>query len=33
VAEAPAETTVYPGHGAPTTVGAETPWIERLPQS
>ena len=32
VAEAPAETTVYPGHGLPTTVGAETPWIEALPQ-
>ena len=32
VAEAPAETVVYPGHGAPTTIGAETPWIEALPQ-
>lgn len=31
VAEAPAETTVFPGHGAPTTIGAEAPWIERLP--
>lgn len=32
VAEAPANTVVYPGHGAPTTVGRETPWIEALPQ-
>jgi glyoxylase-like metal-dependent hydrolase (beta-lactamase superfamily II) len=31
VAEAPPETTVYPGHGLPTTIGAETPWIQLLP--
>lgn len=30
VAELPAETTVLPGHGAPTTIGAETPWIRLL---
>ena len=27
VAELPATTTVYPGHGATTTIGAEAPWI------
>jgi hydroxyacylglutathione hydrolase len=32
VAEAPANTVVYPGHGAPTTVGAETRWIAAIPQ-
>ena len=32
VAEAPEDTTVYPGHGLPTTVGAEMPWIAALPQ-
>ena len=32
VTEAPADTVVYPGHGAPTTVDKETPWIEALPQ-
>jgi hydroxyacylglutathione hydrolase len=26
----PTETTVYPGHGPPTTIGAEKAWIERL---
>ena len=26
----PATTTVMPGHGAPTTIGAETPWIRLL---
>lgn len=30
VAELPAETTVLPGHGAPTTIGAEAPWIRLL---
>ncbi len=30
VAELPAETTVLPGHGAPTTVGREAPWIHLL---
>lgn len=30
VAELPAETTVLPGHGAPTTIGAEAPWIQLL---
>jgi hydroxyacylglutathione hydrolase len=29
-AELPATTTVMPGHGAPTTIGAETPWIRLL---
>jgi glyoxylase-like metal-dependent hydrolase (beta-lactamase superfamily II) len=31
VAELPPDTTVLPGHGAATTVGAETPWIAQLP--
>ncbi|MFT4039121.1 MAG: MBL fold metallo-hydrolase [Thermomicrobiales bacterium] len=31
VAEAPAETTVYPGHGAPTTIAREAGWIARIP--
>lgn len=30
VAELPAATTVHPGHGASTTIGAETPWIRLL---
>lgn len=30
VAELPEETTVLPGHGASTTIGAETPWIRLL---
>jgi glyoxylase-like metal-dependent hydrolase (beta-lactamase superfamily II) len=30
VAELPPETTVYPGHGRTTTIGAETPWIRLL---
>ncbi|MFN8590472.1 MAG: MBL fold metallo-hydrolase [Thermomicrobiales bacterium] len=30
VAELPANTTVLPGHGEPTTIGAETSWIARL---
>jgi hydroxyacylglutathione hydrolase len=30
VAELPAEMIVYPGHGATTTIGAETPWIALL---
>ena len=30
VAELPADTVVYPGHGATTTVGGETPWIRLL---
>lgn len=30
VAELPGEMTVYPGHGATTTVGAEAPWIRLL---
>ena len=30
VAELPGEITVYPGHGATTTLGAETPWITRM---
>ena len=30
-AELPATTRVMPGHGAPTTIGAETPWIRLLP--
>ena len=30
VEELPAETTVLPGHGAPTTIGAEAPWIALL---
>jgi glyoxylase-like metal-dependent hydrolase (beta-lactamase superfamily II) len=30
VAELPAETTVYPGHGAATTIGGEAPWIALL---
>ena len=30
VAELPATTTVMPGHGASTTIGAETPWIRLL---
>ncbi len=30
IAELPAETTVLPGHGAPTTIGGEAPWIELL---
>jgi hydroxyacylglutathione hydrolase len=29
-AELPATTTVMPGHGASTTIGAETPWIQLL---
>ena len=29
-AELPATTTVMPGHGASTTIGAETPWIRLL---
>jgi glyoxylase-like metal-dependent hydrolase (beta-lactamase superfamily II) len=29
-AELPATTTVMPGHGVPTTIGAETPWIRLL---
>jgi hydroxyacylglutathione hydrolase len=29
-AELPATTTVMPGHGASTTIGAETPWIGLL---
>lgn len=31
VAEAPAEVTVYPGHGAPTTIGREAGWIAQIP--
>ncbi|MGI9255282.1 MAG: MBL fold metallo-hydrolase [Thermomicrobiales bacterium] len=27
----PAEAVVYPGHGVPTTIGAESPWIRQLP--
>jgi hydroxyacylglutathione hydrolase len=27
----PAATVVYPGHGAPTTIGTEAPWIRQLP--
>jgi glyoxylase-like metal-dependent hydrolase (beta-lactamase superfamily II) len=30
VAELPATTTVLPGHGVSTTIGAETPWIQLL---
>ncbi len=30
VAELPGTTTVLPGHGAPTTIGAEAPWIRIL---
>ena len=30
VDELPPETAVLPGHGAPTTIGAETPWIRLL---
>ena len=30
VAELPATTTVLPGHGVSTTIGAETPWIRLL---
>ncbi len=30
VAELPETTTVLPGHGAPTTIGAEAPWIRLL---
>ena len=30
VAELPATTTVHPGHGVSTTIGAETPWIRLL---
>jgi glyoxylase-like metal-dependent hydrolase (beta-lactamase superfamily II) len=30
VAELPGETTVLPGHGAPTTISRETPWIDAL---
>ncbi len=33
VAELPETATVYPGHGATTTIGAETPWIRLLPES
>jgi hydroxyacylglutathione hydrolase len=33
VAELPADMTVLPGHGASTTVGAETPWIRLLGDS
>lgn len=33
VDELPEETTVYPGHGATTTIGAEAPWIRLLPES
>ncbi len=29
----PPETVVYPGHGAPTTIGAELPWMRALTQS
>ncbi|MCC6312988.1 MAG: MBL fold metallo-hydrolase [Thermomicrobiales bacterium] len=29
--ELPAETTVYPGHGAPTTIAAEADWMRALP--
>jgi hydroxyacylglutathione hydrolase len=32
VAELPPETNVLPGHGAPTTIGGETPWIRLLRQ-
>ena len=32
VADLPATTTVLPGHGVSTTIGAETPWIELLPR-
>jgi glyoxylase-like metal-dependent hydrolase (beta-lactamase superfamily II) len=30
LATLPPETTVYPGHGAPTTIGAELPWMQAL---
>jgi hydroxyacylglutathione hydrolase len=30
LATLPPETTVYPGHGDPTTIGAELPWIRAL---
>jgi hydroxyacylglutathione hydrolase len=30
LATLPPETTVYPGHGAPTTIGAELPWMRAL---
>lgn len=30
LATLPPETTVYPGHGDPTTIGAELPWMTRL---
>jgi glyoxylase-like metal-dependent hydrolase (beta-lactamase superfamily II) len=33
VAELPEATTVYPGHGATTTIGAEAPWIRLLGES
>jgi glyoxylase-like metal-dependent hydrolase (beta-lactamase superfamily II) len=33
VAELPPETTVYPGHGVTTTIGAEAPWIRPLRES
>lgn len=29
----PDETVVYPGHGVPTTIGAERPWMERVAQT
>jgi hydroxyacylglutathione hydrolase len=33
VAELPGEMTVFPGHGATTTIGAEAPWIRLLPEA
>jgi glyoxylase-like metal-dependent hydrolase (beta-lactamase superfamily II) len=33
LATLPPETTVYPGHGAPTTIGAELPWMQALSKS
>jgi glyoxylase-like metal-dependent hydrolase (beta-lactamase superfamily II) len=33
VSKLPAETTVYPGHGAPTTIGAELPMLRRMSEA